>query len=74
MLVWQYVPKDVCRRWHCRVWEQIDSHDAGSVVCPFTTGRSIGTETFGMDNVFPPDDLYFGLDTNTGYLDPWYRT
>ena len=38
-------------------WELIDSHGAGTVVCPFTTGRGIGTETCGMDNVFPPDDL-----------------
>ena len=37
-------------------WELIDSHDAGTVVCPFTTGR-VGTEICGMDNVFPPDDL-----------------
>ena len=26
-------------------------------VCPFTTGRGVGTETRGMDNVFPSDDL-----------------
>ena len=29
----------------------------GTVVCPFTTGRGIGTETCEMDNVIPPDDL-----------------
>ena len=40
-----------------RGWELIDSHGAGTVVCPFTTGRGIGTETCEMDNVFPPDDL-----------------
>ena len=34
-----------------------------TVVCPFTTGRGIGTETCEMDNVIPPDDLSFGLDT-----------
>ena len=34
-----------------------------AVVCPFTTVRGIGTETCGMDNVFAPDDLKFGLDT-----------
>ena len=34
-------------------WELIDSHGAGTVVCPFTTGRGIGTETCEMDNVFP---------------------
>ena len=34
-------------------WEPIDSHGAGTVVCPFTTGRGICE----MDNVFPPDDL-----------------
>ena len=45
-------------------WELIDSHGAGTVVCPFTTGRGIGTETCEMDNVFPPDDLKFGLDTS----------
>ena len=44
-------------------WELIDSHGAGTVVCPFTTGRGIGTETCEMDNVIPPDDLKFGLDT-----------
>ena len=37
-------------------WEVI-SHGACTVVCPFTTGRGVGTETCGMDNVFPPDDL-----------------
>ena len=37
--------------------ELIDSHGAGTVVCPFTTGRGIGTETCGMDDVFPSDDL-----------------
>ena len=26
-------------------WELIDSHGAGKVVCPFTTGRGVGTET-----------------------------
>ena len=44
-------------------WELIDSYGAGTVVCPFITGRGIGTETCEMDNVFPPDDLLFGLDT-----------
>ena len=38
-------------------WELINSHGAGTVVCPFTTGRGIGTESCEMDNVFPPDDL-----------------
>ena len=33
-------------------WELIDSHGAGTVVCPFITGRGIGTETCQMDNVF----------------------
>ena len=41
----------------------IDSHGADTVVCPFTTGRGIGTETCGMGNVFPADDLQFCLDT-----------
>ena len=34
-----------------------------TVVCPFTTGRGVGTETCGMDNVFIPDGLLFGLET-----------
>ena len=38
-------------------WELVDSHGAGTVVCSFTTSRAVGTETCGMDNVFPPDDL-----------------
>ena len=38
-------------------WELIDSHGADTVVCPFATGRGAGTETCGMDNVFPPDDF-----------------
>ena len=37
-------------------WELIDSHGAGTIVCPFT-GRGIGTETCEMDNVFTPHDL-----------------
>ena len=40
-----------------RGWELIDSNVADTVVCPFTTGRGVGTETCEMDNVFPPDDL-----------------
>ena len=60
----------------------MDSHGAGPVVCPFTTYRGVGTETCGVDNVFPPDDLWFGLDTCDSlyeciiwlYLDPWYPT
>ena len=43
--------------------ELIDSHGAGTVVCPFTTGRGIGTEACETDNVFPPDDPSLGLDT-----------
>ena len=44
---------------HCFVTCEkiIDSHGAGTVICLFTTGRGIGTETCEMDNVFPPDDL-----------------
>ena len=30
---------------------------AGTAVCPFTTAGGVGTETCGMHNVFPPDDL-----------------
>ena len=44
-------------KYHRGGWELIDSHGAGTVVCPFITGRGIGTETCEMDNVFPPDDL-----------------
>ena len=64
MLGRQYVSKGVviagivdCLQPDHRGWELIDSHGADTVVCPFTTGRGIGTETFEMDNVFPPDDL-----------------
>ena len=38
-------------------WELIDSHGAGTGVCPFTSGREIGTKTCKMDNVFPLDGL-----------------
>ena len=38
-------------------WELINSHGAGTVVGPITTGRGIGTGICEMDNVFPPDDL-----------------
>ena len=62
----QYVPKDVgvvrCLQPGRGGWELIDSHGASTVVCPFTTGRE-GTETCGMDNVFPPGSLWFGSDT-----------
>ena len=34
MLGRQYVSKGVCRCWHCRGWELIDSHGTGTVVCP----------------------------------------
>ena len=44
-----------CLQPDCGGLELIDSHGAGTVVCPFTTGRGIGTETCEMDNVFPPD-------------------
>ena len=60
--------------------EVIDSHGAGTVVWPFTTGRGIGTETCEMDSVFPPDDslyeciyIYMSIYI-TVYLDPSYRT
>ena len=29
------------------------------------TGRVIGIGTYEVDSVFPPDDLWFGSDTNT---------
>ena len=39
-------------------WELIDSHGAGTGVCPFTTGRGI----------------YIYIYKQTVYWDPWYRT
>ena len=30
---------------------------------PLITGQGTGTETCGIDSVFPPDDLWIGLDT-----------
>ena len=63
MLGRQYVSEGVCLAGivEClqpdRGWELNDSHGAGTVVCPLTTGRGIGTEIYEMDNVFPPDDL-----------------
>ena len=41
-------------------WELIDSHDTGTFVYLLNTGRGIGIETCGLDNVFPPDDRRFG--------------
>ena len=32
-------------------WELINSHGAGTVVCPFTAGRGVDIETCGMDYV-----------------------
>ena len=32
------------------------------------TGRGIGTENRGMDDVFPTDTLWFGSDTFTNFL------
>ena len=32
------------------------------------TGRVAGTETYGICNVFPPDDLWIGLDTYTNCI------
>ena len=60
----QYIPKDFvvvgiveCLQPDHGGWKLIDSHGAGTAVFPFTTGKGVGTETCGMDNVFPPDDL-----------------
>ena len=50
------------------MWELIDSHGAGTFVCPLNTGRGIGTEIGGWGNVLPPDDLFFGSDNNTNYM------
>ena len=36
-----------------------------SLVLHGITGRGIGTENCGEDNVFPPDGLWFGSDTYT---------
>ena len=57
MLEWQYVPKDVCRRWNYRVstprpWMGADRLPWCRHSCPFTTGRGIGTETRGMYTVW----------------------
>ena len=69
MLGRQYVSKGVCRCWLCCLqsdrggWELIVSHGVGTVVCPITTVIRMGTKTCEMEDVFPPDDLWFGLDT-----------
>ena len=44
-----------CLQPNCGGWELIDSHGADTVVCPLTTGSGVGTETCGMDNVFPSE-------------------
>ena len=40
------------------------------ICLPVITGRGVGSETCEVDNVFPPDDLCFSLDTyaNCGIL------
>ena len=40
--------------------------------CTISTGRGIGTETNGIDNVFPPDDLWFGLNTQMDFYNCIY--
>ena len=35
-------------------------------------GRGTGTETCKVDNVFTPDDLSFGSDTNTNVVVIYY--
>ena len=47
-------------------WELIDSHGADTFFCLLNIGRGMYTETWGIDNVYPPDDIWFGSDT--GYL------
>ena len=37
----------------------------GSIYLPLLIGRGLGTATFEVGNVFAPDDLWFGSDTNT---------
>ena len=34
---------------------------------PIITSRGIGTDTCEVDNVFPPDDFWFGADTYINY-------
>ena len=46
-------------------WELIASLGAGTFVCLLITGREIDTETCEVDNVFPPDDIWFTSDNNT---------
>ena len=55
MLGWQYVSMEFVVAGIVECLQP--AHGAGTVVCPFTTGRAIGTETCEMDNMFPPDDL-----------------
>ena len=44
----------------------IDLLGTDTFVCPLNTG--ICTKTCGLDNMFPPDDICFGLDTNTNHM------
>ena len=41
------------------IWSFIGWH----YIYPLFTGRGTGTETHGIGNVFPPDDLWISLDT-----------
>ena len=38
------------------------------------TGRGIGTETYRLDIVFPPDDLWFGSDTEHKHIITFYSS
>ena len=60
-----------CKDWLCRVLDQtveggVDWLTWCRLICPpIITGRGVGVETCEVDNVFPPDDFWFGSDTYT---------
>ena len=60
-----------CKDWLCSVFDQTVEGGADRLtwcrlICPpIITGRGVGVETCVVDNVFPPDDFWFGLDTYT---------
>ena len=48
-------------------WELINSHDTEAFVCQLNRVRGVGTKMYGLDHVFPLDDLWFSSDTNTNH-------
>ena len=44
----------------------MESGSWSTPMAPVITGLGVGTKTCEVDNVFPPNDLWFGLDTYTG--------